>query len=156
MDFFIKCPTSFYNQPSVHKILRWTLLLSGVASAVNLLVLYFFPMSIPLANFSIVKLAFIGMVERKYSYILISVLLILVILSGAVSIKRNGVLFPCLNLMLFLGDLIGAGFLFITDLLNGYMNTLVLSSGIVDIIVIVLSVLYFVGRIRLTKQNKEA
>lgn len=141
---------------SVHKILRWTLLLSGVASAVNLLVLYFFPMSIPLANFSIVKLAFIGMVERKYSYILISVLLILVILSGAVSIKRNGVLFPCLNLMLFLGDLIGAGFLFITDLLNGYMNTLVLSSGIVDIIVIVLSVLYFVGRIRLTKQNKEA
>ncbi len=104
---------------SVHKILRWTLLLSGVASAVNLLVLYFFPMSIPLANFSIVKLAFIGMVERKYSYILISVLLILVILSGAVSIKRNGVLFPCLNLMLFLGDLIGAGFLFITDLLNG-------------------------------------
>ncbi len=36
------------------------------------------------------------------------------------------------------------------------MNTLVLSSGIVDIIVIVLSVLYFVGRIRLTKQNKEA
>lgn len=141
---------------SVNKILRWTLLLSGVASAVNLLILYFFPMSIPLANFSIIKLTFIAIMERKYSYILISVLLILVILSGAVSIKRNGALFPCLNLVLFLGDLIGAGILFITDLLNGYMNTLVLSSGIVDIIVIVLSVLYFVGRIRLTKQNKEA
>lgn len=141
---------------SVNKILRWTLLLSGVASAVNLLILYFFPMSIPLANFSIIKLTFIAIMERKYSYILISVLLILVILSGAVSIKRNSVLFPCLNLVLFLGDLIGAGILFITDLLNGYMNTLVLPSGIVDIIVIVLSVLYFVGRIRLTKQNKEA
>lgn len=141
---------------NVHKILRWTLLVSGAISTVNLLILYFFPMLIPLANFSIIKLTFIAIVERKYSYVVIGILLILLILSGSASIKRNGVLLPCLDLVLFLWDLISVGTLFITDLLNEEINTLVLSSGVIDIVVIVLSVLYFVGRDRLHQQNNAA
>lgn len=141
---------------NVYKILRWTLLVSGAISTVNLLILYFFPMLIPLANFSIIKLTFIAIVERKYSYIVIGILLILLILSGSASIKRNGVLLPCLNLVLFLWDLISVGTLFITDLLNEEINTLVISSGVIDIVVIVLFILYFVGRDRLHQQNNAA
>ncbi len=136
------------------KILRWVLLLSGGVTAINILILYFCPVLIPAANFSVVRLTFVGLLERRYGYILISALLAALILGGSVGVKKNRVLLPCLNLVLFLGDLIGAGILFAVNLLNGLVNTLPLSSGVVDMVVVVLSVLYFVQRTKLIRQNK--
>ena len=137
----------------VKKILQWVMLLSGVISTCNLLTFYFLPFIIPMANFSIIKLAFIAIAEKKYGYILIGCILIILILIGAASIKHNRILLPILSFAIFLGDLIYVGYLFVVDLLNSYINTVVILSGTIDIIIIVLFALYFTGRIKTIKQN---
>lgn len=80
-------------------------------------------------------------------------MLTMLILIGAISIKRNRILLPILNFAIFLGDLIHVGCLFVKDLLDGFINTVVIWSGIIDIIAIVLFALYFTGRIKSVKQN---
>lgn len=129
------------------------MLLSGGISACNLLTFYFWPLLIPMANFSIIKLAFIAIAEKKYGYILIGCMLIILILTGAVSLKRNRILLPILSFAIFLGDLIHVGYLFVVDLLDGFINTIVICSGTIDIIVIVLFALYFTDRIKSIKQG---
>lgn len=137
----------------IKKILQWVMLLSGGISACNLLTFYFLPLIFPMANFSIIKLAFIAIAEKKYGYILISCMLTILILIGVASIKRNRILLPVLSFAVFLGDLIYVGCLFVEDLIDGFINTVVIWSGIVDIIAIVLFALYFTGRIKSIKQN---
>ena len=96
-----------------------------------------------MANFSIIKLSYIAIAERKYGYILISCMLVILILIGAASIKRSHILLLNLSFVIFLGDLIYVGYLFILDLLNNYFNTVTICSGVVDIIIIVLFSLYW-------------
>ena len=126
----------------VKKILERVMLLVGAISACNLFTLYLFPLIIPMANFSIIKLSFIAIAEKKYGYILISCMLVILILVGAASIIRNHILLLILSVVIYLGDLIHVGYLFVLDLLNSYFNTVIICSGIVDIIIIVLFSLY--------------
>ena len=125
------------------KALQWLMLLSGGISACNLLTLYFLHFITPGANISILKLTFIALAEKKYSYILFCCVLVSLILLGSVSIKQNSVWLPRLNFLVFLGDLIYVGYLLIMDLSNGYFNIFAICSGVVDIIVVVLLILYF-------------
>ncbi|MBD8986809.1 MAG: hypothetical protein EGR02_05785 [Clostridiales bacterium] len=137
----------------IKKILQWVMLLSGGISACNLLAFYFLPLMFPMANVSIIKLTFIAIAEKRYGYILISCMLTILIIIGAASIKRNHILLPIFSLAVYLGDLMYVGCLFVKDLISGFINTVVIWSGIVDIIAIVLFALYFTGRIKSIKQN---
>ena len=133
---------------SVEKILRWIMLLSASISACNLFVFYFFPLIFPMANFSIIKITFIAIAEKKYSYILISCMLILLVYVGAISIKQNYIVLSILSFIVFLADLIHVGILFFRDLFNNYVNTIGIFSGIIDIIVIMLFSFYLVSQIK--------
>lgn len=141
----------------VKKFLQWVMLLSGGISVCNLFVLYFFPsvysfsLISSIVNFSVFKLNFIAISENKYGYIVISCILIILILIGAVMVKQNRILLPVFSFAVYLGDLIHAGCLFISDLQNGFINTVVILPGIIDIMAVVLFVLYFTDRIRSNK-----
>ena len=147
----------FYEEMKLYmgikKYLQWVMLLSGGISACNLITFYFFPLIFPMANFSIIKLTFIAIAENKYGYILISCMLTILILIGAVSIKKNRIMFPVLCFAIFMVDLIYIGCLFVEDLIDGFINTVVIWSGIIDIIAIVLFALYFMDRIKSIKQT---
>ena len=52
----------------IKKILQWVMLLSGGISACNLLTFYFLPLIFPIANFSIIKLAFIAVAYQVSLY----------------------------------------------------------------------------------------
>lgn len=137
----------------VKKILKWVMLLIGVISICSLLIFSLWPSDIPVVNFSIFKFVIIAFIERKGGYTLISCMLIILIIAGALSIKSNRIWLLVLNFAIFVADLIQAVHLFVVDLLDGFINPVVILPSIVDIIVIVLFCLYFIGRIKSIKQN---
>lgn len=132
------------------------LLLSGGLSVFNLVVLCFFPMAIPMIvkpiNVWMLRLCFIGMIERKGGYILFSCLLIFLMIFGAKSIAKKGVLLPVLNLLIFLVDLGWVIFLFVSCLNQDYFNIHVVPSGVWDMAVIILFVVHFMKNRRKIEQ----
>ena len=140
----------------VKKILRWVMLLSGGVTVCNLIAFYFLPVIFPTANFSIIRLIFIAIAEKKYGYILISCILTTLILMGAISIKENHIALQFLGFAVFLGDLIYGGCLFVDGLTDGFINMVVIWSVIIDIVVVTLFVIYLTGRIKNIKQNMQA
>ena len=139
----------------IRKILQWVMLLSGCTTVLNIITINFYPLILPMANLSIIKLTFIAFAEKKYGYILISLLLNILILIGVKLIKRNRILFPVLIFPIFLGDFIHVMYLFINGLMVDFINTVIIWSGIIDIIVIPLFILYFKNQVKSTKHYKQ-
>lgn len=135
------------------KILQWVMLISGGITAGNVLALYFFPFFIPLVNLSIIRLTFISFAEKRIDYILVSCLLVLLIIWGAISVRRNRVWIPAICFAIYEVDMLYASHLFFKDWLNGYFNSTAFWSGVVDIVVVALYVLYFSRKISSIKKN---
>ena len=139
----------------IKTFLHWTLLILGGITILNLILFYFFPESIPIINVSILKLAFVGIIEKRYIYVLISLLLCFLIIFGSISIKRGNIVLPIFVMAIYLLDFGQVIFLFVIALKEDYINSFVLLSGIIDIIVLTMFTMYFTERFKAMRQKQK-
>lgn len=132
------------------RITKWLgrmLLLSGVLTALNLLLFQWVPTLLPMANFLILRTIIIAFVESEIWYAVIGCLLTVLIFWGARSVKRDGILISSLSMVLFLADLVSS-LVFFPSLDIGVFC---ICSICVDVIVVVLFVRYFIWQIRIRR-----
>lgn len=118
-------------------------------------VLFFSWKCIPIINVSILKLAFVGIIEKRYIYVLISLLLCFLIIFGSISIKRGNIVLPIFVMAIYLLDFGQVIFLFVIALKEDYINSFVLLSGIIDIIVLTMFTMYFTERFKAMRQKQK-
>ena len=88
---------------------KWlTSLLTIVSSVslVNILVMYWLPINIPLNSFSAVRLTVIAFIERKYYLIAVSLSVCALLLLTTIAIRRQCILLPILSLLYSIYDFI--------------------------------------------------
>lgn len=94
---------------------------------------------------------------KLYGCVLVCIVLIGLALASAASVKRNRILFPILSLSFFAVDLVCSGYAFVRELLDPYGCFFwgALESGVFDLTVIPLLILYVVGVKKSRKQGEK-
>lgn len=123
------------------KILFVLLLAVSVVTFINVLVMYWFPIIIPLSSFSAVRLTVLLLIEKQYYLIPVSLLICVLLLLTAISIRRQHILLPGLSLPYLIYDFVIVLSLFVNGLDDGYWKTYIIQMT-VSIALIVLLCIY--------------
>ena len=83
------------------KCLTVLLTIVSVVTFVNLLIMYWIPIIIPLSSFSAVRFLFVAFIEKRYYLVLICVGICVLLFLSAISVRRQRVLLPVLSLTVF-------------------------------------------------------
>ena len=123
------------------KCLIALLTIVSIVTFVNVFIMYWFPINIPLSSFSTVRCTFIAFIEKRYYLILVSVLICVVLFLSTRSIRRKHIILPSLSLLYLIYDFIIVLLLFIDGLDGGYWRTYI-TRTIVLFVLIVLPCVY--------------
>lgn len=123
------------------KCLTVLLTIVSVVSLINVFVMYWLPINIPLNSFSAVRLTVIALIEKQYYLILVSLLIGVLLFLTTIAIRRRRILLPGLLLLYLIYDFVVVLSLFIDGLDDGYWRTYIIQT-IVSITLIVLLCVY--------------
>ena len=82
------------------------LILIGTVTILNVVIMYWFPVTLPLSSFVAMRLCMVAIIEKTYWQILISLLIPLAMIAVAICVKKQYYLFPLLFTSYFIWDLI--------------------------------------------------
>ena len=91
----------------------------SIASVINVLILYWIPILLPIGSYSTIYLAAISFIEKRYYLLVVSLLICVVLILTIFSIKRNRFLLPALSLLYILIDLIFVFRNFVLSIIDG-------------------------------------
>lgn len=104
-----------------------SLALKGVAAItlVNVAIMYWLPMQLPLSSFSAIRLMFLAYGNGQYHLIPVSVLICVLLFAGGMAVQKRRIWFPVLSVFYFLYELIELLLLSVSDYLagNGYLRS---------------------------------
>ena len=123
------------------KSLNILLTIVSTVSLINVFVMYWFPINIPLSSFSAVRLTFIAFIEKRYYLILVSALICVLLFLSTLSVRRQHIILPGLSLLYLIYDFIVVMSLFVDGLDDGYWKTYIIRT-IISIPLIVLLCVY--------------
>ena len=123
------------------KCLTVLLTIVSTVSLINVFVMYWLPIRIPISSFSAVRLTAVAFIEKRYYLILFSILICVLLLLSALSVRRQYVVLPSLSLLYLIYDFIKVMSLFIDGLDDGYWKTYIIRT-IISIPLIVLLCVY--------------
>lgn len=123
------------------KCLTILLAIVSAVSLVNVLVMYWFPINIPISSFSAVRLTVVAFIEKRYYLIPVSVLICILLFLSTLSIRRQHIILPSLLLLYLIYDFIIVLSLFIDALDDGYWKIYIIRT-IISISLIVLLCVY--------------
>lgn len=113
-------------------------LVSGV-SLINVLVLYWLPINIPLSSFSIVRLAVVAFIEKRHYLILVSLLICTLQFLSIIFIRREQCILPILALLYQLYDFVAVLILFVSGFSDGYWSSYIIQLIISFSLLVLLS-----------------
>ena len=122
---------------------KWlTVLLTivSVVSLINVFVMYWLPINIPLNSFSAVRLTVVALLEKQYCLILVSLLLSLLLFFTTFAIRRQHILLPSLSLLYLIYDFAIILSLLIDGLDDGYWRTYIIQTIISGALIVLLSI----------------
>lgn len=123
------------------KCLTILLAIVSAVSLVNVLVMYWFPINIPISSFSAVRLTVVAFIEKRYYLTLVSALICVLLFLSTISVRRQHILLPVLSLMYLIYDFVIVFSLLVDGLGDGYWRTYIIQT-IVSIALIVLLCIY--------------
>ena len=123
------------------KCLTVLLTIVPIVTFVNVLVMYWIPINIPLSSFSAVRTMFVAFIEERYYLILVSVSICVLLFLSTISIRRQHSFLPVLSLMYLIYDFIIVLSLLIDGLGDSYWRTYIIQA-IISITLIVLLCIY--------------
>ena len=123
------------------KCLTILLAIVSTVSLINVFVMYWFPINIPLSSFSAVRLTFVAFIEKRYYLILFSILICVLLFLSTLSVRRQHIALPSLSLLYLILDFIKVLSLFVDGLDDGYWKTYIIRT-IISIPLIVLLCVY--------------
>ncbi len=123
------------------KYLTILLTIVSVVTFVNVLVMYWIPITMPLSSFFAVRTTFVAFVEKRYYLILISIAICVLLFLSTISVRKQHGLFPVLSLLYLIYDFITVMTLTIGGLCDGYWKTYIVQV-LVSITLIVLLCIY--------------
>lgn len=135
------------------KCLTFLLTIVSTASLINVFVMYWFPINIPLSSFSAVRLTFVAFIEKRYYLILVSTLICVLLFLSTLSVRRQHIIFPVLSLMYVIYDFVIVFSLLVDGLGDGYWRTYIIQT-IVSIALIVLLCIYCLNYLRHVIHNR--
>ena len=127
---------------------KWLIVLLtsiSVTTFVNILLMPWIPIDIPISSFSAVRTMFVAIAERRYHLALVSILVCVLLFLSTVSVRRQHILLPILSILFLICDSIMLLILFIDGLGVGYWKTYIIRIT-VSITVIVLLYAYLYNR----------
>ena len=122
------------------KCLTVLLTIISVASLINVLIMYWLPINIPLNSFSAVRLAVGALIEKRYYLILFSLLLCVLLFLTTISVRRQQSILPTLSLLYLIYDFIIVLSLFIDGLSDGYWRSYIIRIMVSIALVVLLSI----------------
>lgn len=123
------------------KCLTVLLTIVSTVSLINVFVMYWLPIRIPISSFSTVRLTAVAFIEKRYYLILFSILICVLLLLSALSVRRQYVVLPSLSLLYMIYDFIVVMSLLVDGLDDGYWRTYIIWI-IISIALIVLLCIY--------------
>ena len=102
------------------KYLTILLTIVSTVSLINVFVMYWFPINIPLSSFSAVRLTFVAFIEKRYYLILVSTLICVLLFLSTLSVRRQHIVLPSLSLLYLIYDFIIVMSLFVDGIDDGY------------------------------------
>lgn len=123
------------------KCLTVILTIVSIVTFVNVLVIYWIPINMPLSSFSAVRTMFIAFVEKRYYLALVSALICALLFLSTFSVRRQHSLLPVLSLLYLIYDFTIVSSLLINSLGDSYWRTYIIQI-IVSITLIVLLCIY--------------
>lgn len=123
------------------KFLSVVLTVVSIATFINVLLIYWLPINIPISSFFAVRTMFVAFIEKRYFLIVVSLLVCVLLFLTTISIRRQHILFPTLSLIYIIYDFIIILPLLIGGLDNGYWITYIIQT-IVSIVLIVSLCIY--------------
>ncbi len=134
------------------KCLTVLLTIVSIVTIINVLIMFWFPILIPLSSFTVLRNMFIGLIEKKYYLIIVSALICLLLFVSGISVRRQRILLPVMSLMYLIYDLIRVFILLIDGLGDGHWSVYIIQT-IVSIVLIVLLGAYCWNSCRGTSHN---
>ena len=125
----------------ITKSLTILLFIVSAVSLLNVLVMYWLPIDIPISSFSAVRLTVVAFIEKKYYLILVSVLICILLFLSTLSVRRQRIILPSLSLLYLIYDFGIVLSLFADGLYDGYWRTYIVRI-IVSIVPVVLLCIY--------------
>ncbi len=95
----------------------------GIATLINITVIQYFPLYIPLSSFSAVRLSIIGLVTQNYLLVFASIVICVVLLVAFRSIRHSRIFVPSLVLIYLICDNIVLLFYWIDGISTKYILT---------------------------------
>jgi len=129
----------------------------AIITLINIAIMYWLPMQIPLSSFSAIKLMFLAYGDGQYILIPVSVLICGLLFVGGWSVQKKRIVFPVLTFFYLLYDFIELLLLTVSDYLaeNGYLRSDLASLMITTLLGVLLSIyctLYWKDKLELKKK----
>ena len=125
------------------KILFALLMTVSVVTFINVLVMYWFPIIIPISSFTAVRLVFLTFIVKKYWLLIFSFLICLLLFLTAVSVYRRHILLPTLSLIYLIYDFVIVLSLFINGLGDGHWKTYIIQMTVSIALIALLGIYCF-------------
>ena len=122
------------------KCLTILLTIVSTVSLINVFVMYWFQINIPLSSFSAVRLTFVALIEKRYYLILVSALICVLLFLSTLSVRRQHILLPVLSLMYLIYDFVIVFSLLVDGLGDGYLKTYIIQTIVSVTLIVLLSV----------------
>jgi len=129
------------------KFLTILLAIVSTVSLINVFVMYWFPINIPISSFSAVRLTVVAIIEKRYYLILFSISICVLLFLSTLSVRRQRIVFPSLSLLYLLYDFAVVMSLLVDGLDDGYWKTYIIQTLIL-ITLIALLCAYFLNFFR--------
>jgi len=120
---------------------------------INVIVIYWIPINVPLSSFSAVRIAVVALIEKRYYLILVSGLICAWLFLTTIAIRRQHILLPGLLFLYLMYDFVILLSLFVDGLDDGYWKTYIIQI-IVSIALIVLLCIYCWNYLRYILHNR--
>ncbi len=117
------------------KYLSILLIIVSAITLINVLVLYWFPVIIPLSSFSAVRTTFVAFIEKRYALIAVSLLICGLLFLSAISVRRQRVLLPALTLVYLLYDFLVVLSLLVQGIDDGYWTYYIIQTLISAVLI---------------------
>ena len=122
------------------KCLTVLLTIVSTVSLINVFVMYWLPIRIPISSFSAVRLTAVAFIEKRYYLILFSILICVLLFLSTFSVRRQHIILPSLSLLYLVYDFFVVLSLFIDGLYDGYWKTYIIQTLILIALIVLLCV----------------
>lgn len=122
------------------RLLISSLGLVSIITLFNVIIIYWFPVTIPFSSLVAIRLMFLAFIEKAYWLILISLLICVLLFLTAVSVHRRHILLPILSLMYLVYDFIIVLSMLIDGLQDGYWRMYIIQTVVAITLIVLLCV----------------